>query len=247
MDQEREAWLQHQRDRWNAWTATLGRIKQDEQRWVTVAIAVYGVVVALLGAQGDLLFPRQTGDSGPAPDEFQHLAVLVLALAIVHLFAWAWVRHALVLRLQYYRSMAEVHRASLALRSPIPREWRESCWATWYCTATRPAESKLSEMRLLFVVTAAATVLSALRAGAALCTLDIEHPWLTIGGTVGCAVVSLVVAGAWPWFIYPRWDRRSMRDLYESLEDLWQGEEAQGPAPESRNAEASGAPGDGDD
>ncbi len=247
MDDERQARLQHQRDRWDAWTATLDRIKQDEQRWVTVAIAVYGVIVVLLGAQGDFLFPRQTGDSGTAPHEFQHLAVLVLALAVVHLFAWAWVRHALLLRLQYYRSMAEVHRASVTLGSPIPREWRESCWATWYCKATRPGESKLSEMRLLFVVTAAATVLSAVRAGTALCTLDMAHPWLTIGGTVGCAVVSLVVGMAWPWFIYPRWDRRRMRALHASLEDLWQRRERGGSAPEEGSGEAGEPPGDGDE
>lgn len=211
---ERRAWLDHQRDRWNAWTAALSRIKQDEQRWILAATAVYGALVAFLGAHGTDLFPAWPPGRPAEPWQWRHLVALLVVLVVAHLFGWVWARHALTLRVQYYRTMARQLDVGLALGESLPPAWYARDPSQWRTEVTRPDESKDSEMWLLAFLTFAPGLLAVLQAARGLASLAVEQPALLWVASAAVALALLVGPLWWPCGFYRTRDRRNMKQLY---------------------------------
>lgn len=213
---ERKAWLDHQRDGWNGWTATLGRIKQDEQRWVSVAILVYGAAIGLVATRGHAVLLAEGDGVAPHLCALQHIGALALLAAVAHGFACVWMGHALTLRVQYYRSMCRMFLAHLALGGRVPREWLCDDPEQWRGDATAPEDSKRAEMLLLAFLVLVTTSLPVFRAGAELCACRVADSHF--GGSSLWPVLLLAcfaLALAWPFLIYPLQDSRRMGRLHQ--------------------------------
>jgi len=204
---EKRAWLGHQRDRWNAWSEALSRIKQDEQRWIRVGLTVYGALIALM-TQAHRLFP----DDRPWVSSYAFSAVVIL----VHFFAGVWWWQAMILRHQYYRTMARVYlqQARLGDARRIPDAWTNACsYHQWYIDETKPFESKLSEMLLLGLLTFAATAVAALLAFIDTVTLERECVTLFFAA-MGWPILYLATDKWWMKAkVYDKPDAQELRGL----------------------------------
>jgi len=76
---------------------------------VRVALLVYGVMAPILVKVADRWL------SGIGGVGWRHVAFALVALGAVHSFAWVWYRHAVMLRKQYYRTMARVYAVQVVL------------------------------------------------------------------------------------------------------------------------------------
>lgn len=188
------------RDQWKNWVGVLSRIKQDEQRWLSVAFLVFGGLFGVaVGAVGRGLLVQGDG--------VKSVLALLMFLGVTHVAAWVWALQALVLRKQYYRTMARNLLVQWRLGSPPDPEWRAG-FDNWYKDATRPSESHSSDGLILASLVAAFRLLLEARD---LC------PGQLFCGTVLLGVLSYF---HWIWVRgrFQRRDRTNMKDLYE--EDL---------------------------
>ena len=198
-EDEKKAWLDHQRDRWTRWAGVLNRIKEDEQRWLKVAFLLYGALLAF--------FSGSLGSAMRFDTPGRNVAGLLIAVLTVHGAAWAWTMQALNLRTQYYRTMARLFAAELGLGLSLPKPWQNSAFDKWREEATLPLDSKHVEMLLLGGLVCATGVLASYRFTAGL-------PFWRSSGYYVAAVagyVSSLAGFAWPLLAYPRWDRRLLK------------------------------------
>ncbi len=149
---EKSDWRQHLNDQWKHWATVLDRIKEDEHRWVLVLLAVLGALLFFLTTILD--------DKLRIEGFFEAFFVISFVFLVLHGFAWLWSRHALILRIQYYRSVFELHMVEKEMGKPIDKLWLgddrkmnrqeiKSTFHEWRRSATKPNESKLAELLLV--------------------------------------------------------------------------------------------------
>jgi hypothetical protein len=208
------------RDQWNAAAEAMGRIKEDEQRWLSLAVLIFG------GINSAFILGDAAADLQKSGTAMQVLCLIVTAV-VVHLLGAAWTYQALTLRAQYYRAMSRLFAAAAHLASSeVPRAWSQPksgasqsrfmwarAWAwgrplkkEWakleeWRKSTTPLDSKLSEMIFLCLLTSSSLLLLTFQ----------MRPVLT----VWCMSAILCVMGMlWPFVVYPLLDRWKLSALW---------------------------------
>ncbi len=200
---EQEAWLAYKRNTWKNWADVLARIKQDEQRWLTNCVIVYGGICAfLVKGVNDQLFSLSSCNS--------RVLFLILLFLINHGVAWIWTAQALILRKQYYRTLVRLFETQISMGDRgLPKAWRTDDFDEWYKDATFPRDSKFVEMLTLSAFVCIAQMLAAARV------------WFAENGLLQHDCCSLFLLGlfalsglCWALLVYPCWDKAKLREIH---------------------------------
>lgn len=115
-----------QQKKYESFCTSLNRIKEDEQRWVSILLLIYaGVFAYILTEEYE---KRQV-------DNWIVVTVIILTTSY-------WIYHATTLRIQYYRTMIRIIEIEEKFLS-VPDQRKINTYAD-----TKPYESKLSEVAL---------------------------------------------------------------------------------------------------
>ena len=215
---------EHLKDQWNNWSNAMNRIKQDEQKWLRAAMIIYGGLITIFLGKIGVIFQKEAESTTQNYMFFNFILVVVLII-FSHLIAVVWTHQALVLRVQYYRTMARSRLTECKMSIPLPRNspWLLTDFNLWRERATRPNESKLSEMKMIGGSIVATGIIGTIR------FYVNSYPCLNLECepiTLSVILILLSLTGfLWPSFIYERRDKKKLKshlfeDKYGPIHEL---------------------------
>ena len=140
------------------WTTVLRRIKEDEQRWISVLLILYGAILFFLISEKSEILQFNISHSYSI---FGLLLVSIVNLVI----ALTWSYQSMNLRFQYYRSLIEITKLRIKFKEELESAWYESDFAKWRAVVTRPYESKIVDFLLLSGLTFITQILALYKYG----------------------------------------------------------------------------------
>lgn len=186
------------------WTKVLGRIKMDEQRWISTLLIIYGALLTFQVNKDDFLLSKTS---------FSLLGLSTI-LIINIIISFAWFHQSLNLRIQYYRSMIEIHNLKLIFNENIPKTWLVDDFNNWRKNATRPYESKIVDFILLAGLMFVSETIALIKYG----NFDLDSGnCVNIITTITFSYIYIISIIFFPFIYYPLKDKKEMKKIFDSV------------------------------
>lgn len=123
------------------WSKAIDRIKQDEQRWISTLLILFGAILTFLVSDMNIT-------SSAIPKE--NLVLASLSFFIIYGIALVWGIHSLTLRLQYYNVILKLDKIKYQFDSNKSDFLNDDIkFKKWRIDKTQPNKSKLTDFWLL--------------------------------------------------------------------------------------------------
>lgn len=184
-------------------SSVLSRIKQDEQKWISNLLIIYGALFAFQVNKFSNAIAFGTDD------KFNALGVFIIFF-VNALISFIWSHQSLILRKQYYRTMLEIAQTKLNVGDKIEDDWFTEDFNKWREKITKPNEGKIFDFWLLSGLITISGLLAVLR-------LEIHTiHFLQIIVRFYCLIPFLLLGLLLPLIIYPFKDNKNLYDIFKT-------------------------------
>lgn len=189
------------------WTSVLRRIKEDEQRWISVLFLLYGAILFFqISKQSEILQFKN--------DNSYSLIGLLLVLIVNLIITLTWGYQSMNLRFQYYRSLIEVTKLRKKFGERLEIVWFENDFVKWRNKVTRPFESKIVDFILLSGLSLISGILAIFRYGGfTSCNSNLAK---LFDFRVIIFVILFSFITAIPLIVFNKYDKNKLEKIYKT-------------------------------